>query len=280
MQTEHTNNPKSPKYYIKKYIDENKSALSGLTIIDIPAGTGITTKLLLDIQAKPEPFDLFPEYFKQENISCQKADLTDLLPITAEYADMIICQEGIEHISDQAKLLKEFNRILKPGGKLLITTPSYSNLSSRYGYMMFESEKLYKHMPANEADSIWMNSNKTNDIYFGHIFLTGIFKLRLLSRLAGFQLIENRYTRLSKASLFLLPIFYLPILISSWMTYRKALSKTNGKHKNLYKELFQTNKSLKNLLNRHLFLVFEKSNANDVMLPDTSTSTRDFENIT
>ena len=59
-------NPRSIKYHVKKYLIKNKSRFSKKTIIDFPAGNGVTTKNLLSIGSKPLPFDLFPKYFNVE----------------------------------------------------------------------------------------------------------------------------------------------------------------------------------------------------------------------
>jgi len=167
--------------------------------------------LLQNFGAKAEPFDLFPEYFMLKNIECKKANILDKIPVNDSYADILICQEGIEHFSDQLKVLKEFNRVLKQNGELLITTPSYSNLATKYSYLLFESETA-KQMPPNEIDDIWM-SDKTvsSEIYHGHIFLIGLQKLRVLAKLSDFKIKELKYIRLSKSSLLLFPFFY-PII--------------------------------------------------------------------
>lgn len=258
----HINNPKSPKYYVKKYLDSQKKELQNKIVLDIPSGNGITTEILLKNGAKVESFDLFPEYFMLKNIECKRADISDKIPVIDNYADMLICQEGIEHFSDQLKTFKEFNRVLKLKGKLLITTPSYSNLAAKLSYLLFESE-TNKQMPPNEIDDIWMSDKSiTNEIYHGHIFLIGLQKLRILSRLSGFKIKEIKYIRLSKSSLLLFPFFYPVIFISSYLRYYRKLSK----HKEIsiktkfdtYKEQLQININPKNLLNKHTFIIFEK----------------------
>ena len=45
------------------------------------------------------------------------------LPIENDSVDLILCIYVLEHIRDNAKLLKEFLRILRPGGKLFVATP-------------------------------------------------------------------------------------------------------------------------------------------------------------
>jgi len=263
------NNKKSIKYYIKKYLFENKNRFENKVVIDIPAGNGATTELLCELGATVKPFDLFPEYFLFKNINCEQADVTERIPLADGFADALICQEGIEHFSDQLKTLKEFNRVLKKGAELIITTPSYSNLASKFSYLLFESETT-KQMPPNEINDIWMSEKeKLNKIYHGHIFLIGLQKLRILAKLSGFKISKIKYVRLSKSSLLLLPVFYLIILLSSYIRYYANLNKNKEVNlkikKAVYKEQLRINISVKNLINKHIFVIFEKENrVNDV----------------
>lgn len=45
------------------------------------------------------------------------------IPFEDKYFDGILCTEVLEHVFNIDELLTEFNRILKPSGKALITTP-------------------------------------------------------------------------------------------------------------------------------------------------------------
>ncbi len=262
MIDEHVKYPKSPKFHVKKYLDSIKSELQNKIVIDIPAGNGVTTEVLLENGAKVEPFDLFPEYFLLKDIECKRADIINKIPVLDNYADMLVCQEGIEHLSDQLKTFKEFNRVLKVNGTLLITTPSYSNLASKFSYLLFESETA-KQMPPNELDDIWMSDKTlTSEIYHGHIFLIGLQKLRTLAKLSGFRIKEIRYMRISRGSLFLFPFFYPLILLSSYLRYFKNLKKHKEVAESykieIYKEQLKINIDPKNLLNHHIFVIFEK----------------------
>jgi len=265
----HINNPKSPKYYVKRYLDSHRKRLKDKIVLDIPAGNGATTEILLEHGAKVEAYDLFPEYFMLKGIECQRADIAQEIPVDAGHADMLICQEGIEHFADQLKAFKEFNRVLKINGELLITTPSYSNLAAKFSYLLFESETV-KQMPPNEIDDIWMSDKAvSSEIYHGHIFLLGLQKLRILGKLAGFNVKEIRYIRISKGSLLLFPFFFPLILISSYYRYYRNLKKNKeipDLHKiAVYKEQLLININPKNLLNKNTFIVFEKEkNLHDV----------------
>jgi SAM-dependent methyltransferase len=219
---------RSIKFFVKRYLLQNQDAYSGKKIIDFPAGNGITSKILRDIGAEPIPFDLFPEYFTIEGMECKRASIANGIPLEDHAADGLICQEGIEHFSDQLGALKEFNRVLKHDSLLLITTPNHSNLRAKLSHVLFESERSSTKMPPNELDSIWMaNRDITPEIYYGHIFLIGIQKLRVLAKLAGFRIRRIHFTRVKSTSVFLFLFLYPFILITSWLTYKRNMRRNS-----------------------------------------------------
>ena len=167
----HEDDPGSIKFHVKKFLLANKEQFIGKKMVDFPAGNGITSGIIRDIGAIPLPFDLFPEYFTMKGLDCLQADAEKGIPLPPGSTDVVICQEGMEHFQDQLTVLKEFNRVLKPGGSLLITTPNYSNLRAKLSYLFSENERFLTFMPPNEKDSIWMKTgNDSGRIYFGHIF--------------------------------------------------------------------------------------------------------------
>ena len=256
-------NPKSIKFYVKRFLVQNKERIKGMKIIDFPAGNGVTSRIIKEIGGEPFPFDLFPEYFKVEGITCKKTSVLEGLPVKNKFADMLICQEGIEHFSDQLNALREFNRVLKKGGTLLITTPNYSNIRAKLSYLLSESERFGSTMPPNELDSIWMSKQETSDeIYYGHVFLIGIQKLRLFARLAGFKIKKLHHTKAKSTSVILLPFFYPFILFINWISYRKNLRKkkthTGKIKKSVYNELFRLSVNAKILISGNLMVEFEK----------------------
>lgn len=88
---------KDIKDHVNAFIKTNAEAFKNKQVIDLPAGTGITSKTLKEIGANVIAFDLFPEFFKTEDISCTYADIINKIPQENDTADWIICQEGIEH---------------------------------------------------------------------------------------------------------------------------------------------------------------------------------------
>ncbi len=249
--------PKEIKYFVNLWIDQNHLSLKNKIALDLPAGNGVTSRKLKDLGAKVVAYDLIPEFFHEKDIECHYADLKKDLPIASGLADFVICQEGVEHIADQIHMFCEFSRVLKPGGRLLITTPNYSNLRSRLSYMLGESEYFGKYMPPNEIDSLWFTAEKSESVYYGHIFLIGIFKLRLFAELAGFKIHKIHSTRVNDTSLLLMFIFYPFILWFNWSCYRRARRK-KPEGKKLWLELFKLGINPKVLLDNSLFVEFAK----------------------
>ncbi|HEX2161613.1 MAG TPA: class I SAM-dependent methyltransferase [Thermoleophilaceae bacterium] len=51
------------------------------------------------------------------------------LPLADNDFDLILCAETVEHVRDVQLLLSEARRVLRPGGRLALTTPAHSRLT-------------------------------------------------------------------------------------------------------------------------------------------------------
>src|SRR4030042_5380893 len=101
------------------------------TILDAPAGSGEISKKLQDAGFDVFAADIAPELFNLPGVHCEKVDLNINLPYEDEFFDYILSSNGIEHLEDQYTFVRECYRILKPHGKLLISTPNILNLKAR-----------------------------------------------------------------------------------------------------------------------------------------------------
>lgn len=187
--------------------------LTGKVAVDLPAGAGRMSRVLHEQGATVEPYDLFPEFFDVEGLNCRPADLSERLPIPNNHADYVLFQEGIEHLPDQLNALMEMSRILKPGGRLILTTPNVSNLRARLAFLLLESD-LHNKLPRNELDSVSYSSSDSRRMYFGHLFLIGIQRLRALAILAGLHLRAVHPNKVSMGSLLFAPLYPLMLLLT------------------------------------------------------------------
>ena len=241
--------------YIKSLPD-----LSGKIVVDIPCGDGRASYEFQKKGATIKALDLFPDFLKLKNIKAEYADLSDIIPVENDSADYIVCQEGIEHIPNQVRVLQEFNRILKKGGILLLTTPNNSNLRARLSFFLLESD-YWKRIASTELDSIWFSRHETDKIYFGHLFLLGVNFLQSLATVSGFRVIDRRKTNIEKSSLvlaFLYPIIVLVTFLSFFHYKKKNKNVDETKRKNILFERVKLNISLKTLFCKHMFWIMKK----------------------
>lgn len=116
--------------YFKK---QNEKA--PLKVLDLGAGQGALTQRLFDMGYEVSACDLFPEYFKYPKVKCERVDVTENFPYSDNTFDLVIAIEVTEHILDHENFFREINRILKPGGRLYISTPNILSLKSRMRFL-------------------------------------------------------------------------------------------------------------------------------------------------
>lgn len=259
----YTRKSSSIKCHVARFFDKEGARFKGRKVVDLPTGGGLTSYHVAQAGGEALPYDIFPEYFEVEGLTCEKADILEGIPLPDASCDDAFCQEGIEHFTDQFKPLCEFNRVMKKGGALFITTPNYSSLLSRLSYALTESERWNLRIPPNEADTVKAPISKDRDkgeVYFGHVFLIGIQKLRVLAKAAGFKVVKVHPTRSRSGSILLFPFTYPFVYAANlWIRGRMKRKHPNDKERHaIYDELFRLGTSPRVLLVSHLFVEFEK----------------------
>ena len=125
-------------------------------------------------------------------------------------------------------------------------------------YLFTESE-LFKRMPSNELDSLWYEENGRR--YFGHIFLLGIQKLRVLAAIAGFRIKNVNTVKISVTSALLSFLYPISILVNAYAYIVNMVQKGGLEHKSkktVYLDIIKLNLNPTIQFGRHLFLVLEK----------------------
>ncbi len=150
------------------------------------------------------------------------------IPLPEASLDAILCTEVLEHVPDPMVVLKEFSRLLKPGGKLLLTAPVFAGLHMEpYHYYSGFTHHWYRHwLPACgfEIDSIVPQGKRgRTGIYFLQQAY-GNWRTRELE-LRGIQ----RLLSLGLRMLAKLPVHYIfPLLASRMGAQVDATRDTTG----------------------------------------------------
>lgn len=138
-----------------------------------------------------------------------RANLNEPLPWPDSTFDVAISTEGIEHLENHFAFLAELNRILRPGGLLIVTTPNITALRSRVRF--WGSGFLGRdHRPLNESARHPLH----------HISLVTFPELRYELHMSGFRLIEVRHTHIKPISYAY--AIYAPLM---WLYTRIAFRK-------------------------------------------------------
>ncbi len=123
-------------YICSKFIEKEASA-SG-AFLDAGAGTGPYSRIASPLYGKVYAYEYNEAELEKarenlkssRNIEFGEVDLRKI-PLEDESIDVFICSEVLEHIQDEELAAKELFRILKPGGKALISMPNKNSIFYR-----------------------------------------------------------------------------------------------------------------------------------------------------
>ncbi len=155
----------------EKWIEETlKKIPKDLTLLDAGAGECQFKKYCTHLKYIAQDFGQYDgtgsNGLQQGNWDNTKLDIvSDItsIPLPDQSVDAIMCTEVFEHIPDPIAALKEFTRLIKPGGYLLLTAP-FASLTHFAPYHFASGFNRYfyeKHLPDNgfEIEELKLNGN-------------------------------------------------------------------------------------------------------------------------
>jgi SAM-dependent methyltransferase len=124
---------------------------AGERALDLGCGNGLFTAELLRagsqaIGVEVAEAALARARAQHASIDFRLAPIDGRLPLEDSEVDLVWCSEVIEHVADTARWLSEVRRVLAPGGRLLLTTPSHGRLRVALGGVERFSEPLGDHL--------------------------------------------------------------------------------------------------------------------------------------
>jgi ubiquinone/menaquinone biosynthesis C-methylase UbiE len=120
-------------------------------VLDIGCGDGVFTVVAADAGAAVVGVDvaegaLVRARRRAPEVDFRLAPIDGGLPLDDNAFELAWASEVIEHIADTANWLSELRRVLAPGGRLLITTPSHGRLPLALAGVDRFSEPLGDHL--------------------------------------------------------------------------------------------------------------------------------------
>ncbi len=105
-------------------------------LVDLPCGTGYLSVRAIQDGWPVTPADLRPEVWQGPsdlNVTC--VELHTKLPFDDNAFDALACCEGLEHIENPWLALREFYRVVRPGGRVVVSIPNTIDMRQRRRFL-------------------------------------------------------------------------------------------------------------------------------------------------
>ncbi len=113
--------------------------------LDAPSGQGALSRSLEALGFKVFSGDIEIKNILYRNGRCVQLDLNHFLPFKRMTFDYGVCTEGIEHIENPHHLIREFGRLIKRDGYLIMTTPNVMTIKSRLRFLLYSYLDFFKY---------------------------------------------------------------------------------------------------------------------------------------
>lgn len=165
------------------YLAQRANPQLGESVLDIACGTGIVARniapriglqgIVIGLDANPDMIGMARTAAKKEHLPIEwYTSPAEQLPFPDEHFDLILCQFGLMFFTDKHAALKEMYRVLKKGGRLVLSVwqgldrhPFYQTLHDVSQQLFGKSsvETVFSLGNANELRKLLTDSG------FGHV---------------------------------------------------------------------------------------------------------------
>ena len=157
-------------------------------LLDVPAGEGALASRLIAQGFDAVCCDLYPQIFRLESVGVTQGNLDGRLPFDDESFEYAVCVEGLEHIENPANAIREFSRLLKSGGSLVVSVPNIMNIEERFKWLLSGYTSHFKPLSSTARDEIARDFPGTEEIAL-HVNPIGYSELRYLLEKNGFRIV-------------------------------------------------------------------------------------------
>lgn len=171
-------------------------------VLDIPAGQGA-----LSIKLQERGFDVYccdinENTFELNGVPFKEGDMNKRLPFDGDSFDYVVCLEGIEHTENPLNAIREFARVLRNGGTLVLSFPNYLNIEKRMKFLFTGS------LTRPVAPQRFVGGS-TLDLAMLHLSPITYTTLKFFLEVQGFSIVHIEMDREKKKQKFLYPLVWL-----------------------------------------------------------------------
>ncbi|MCM8783413.1 MAG: class I SAM-dependent methyltransferase [Candidatus Omnitrophica bacterium] len=216
-------------------------------VLDIGCGDGDYSFGIKKLGFQVTALDIDDKRFRyKDEIEFIKCDITKGLPFSDNSFDYVLFLEVIEHLYNPYFVIQEINRLLKPGGLIILSTPNILNIRSRLRFF-FEGSFDFFREPTLEYSEYFGNKNI-------HVTIWRYQELEYLFAITNLR-IEKILTDLIKTQQKLLAFVFQPIIkLQLYFKRFRSLKKGGIDYTRIHRLLL----SPELLLGRHLIIKARK----------------------
>lgn len=167
-----------------------------------------------------------------------RADLNNGLPFTDGAFDYVLCSESLQYLENHAVLFREFGRVLKRGGSVVLSMPNLLNAASRLYFLQRGYFPSFKPIRTVDGGKAW------DGIAYNPVSLVEVVEL---AKRNGLTFGRFEASRMKSSNYLLYPV--LKALYSCGLLFEKHAEKA---------ELLRRLSSREALLGDHLIIQLER----------------------
>jgi len=156
-------------------------------LLDVPSGQGALAARLIEAGFDVRCCDLYPEIFRLDGVDIQQGNLDAELPFAEQSFDYLTCLEGLEHIENPQQAIREFGRVLRPGGQLFVSVPNILNIEERLKWLIHGYTSHFKPISSQQRERLRAEHDNREEIT-AHVNPIGYSELRYVLEKYGFQI--------------------------------------------------------------------------------------------
>jgi SAM-dependent methyltransferase len=157
--------------------------------LDIPAGEGALAEQLLRSGFDVHCCDLYPEIFRLRGVDIRRGDMGGKLPYEDSSFDYITCIEVLEHIENPQQAIREFSRMLKKEGHLIVSIPNILNIEERFKWLFHGYTSHFKPLSLEHVKGARSEFVEKVEIAL-HVNAIGYPELRYSLEKCGFEVVK------------------------------------------------------------------------------------------
>jgi 2-polyprenyl-3-methyl-5-hydroxy-6-metoxy-1,4-benzoquinol methylase len=169
----------------------------GSSVVDVGAGAGAFASRLVDMGYSVTALDAEEAEFDCPGVPFHQVDLNrdHLTGLVPSQFDVACCLEVIEHVENPWQLLRSIHSVVRPGGKLVLSTPNTTSFLSRL--LFLRSGRFHQF--------------QDEDLVYGHVSPISNFELSQIAARSGWRILEVQ------------PAGYLPVFDLSRVSPRNLI---------------------------------------------------------